>query len=323
MTKIKWGIIGLGGIAHEFARQFESDAAEIVAVGSRTQEKADDFAKQYNVPKAYGTYEDLSLDEDIDIVYIATPNSYHAENMKLMLKAGKHVFVEKAITMNKAELDETLKIAKEKDLIIAEAMTIYHMPIYKKIKDRIDSGEFGPLKLATAYFGSSQDPDPKNRFFNPDLGGGALYDIGVYALTFVHYFLNSDVNELETIMQPFHTGADEMSTISYSTKAGTLGNVVLSFRARLPKQGLIVCEEAFITIDDYPSASEALITYTDGRTEHIQAGDSSQRLRYEMENITQMLLNGEDQSFIEMTKDVSEIMEQASRKWGMYNVKNS
>lgn len=322
MTTIKWGVIGLGGIAHEFVQQFKSDVAEIVAIGSRTQEKADDFAKQYHVKKAYGSYEDLSRDAEIDIVYIATPNRYHAENMKLMLHAGKHVFVEKAITMNKKELDETLEIAKENDLMIAEAMTIYHMPIYKKIKQRIENGDFGPLKLATAYFGSLQEPDPKNRFFNPDLGGGALYDIGVYALAFVNYFLDSTITELETIMQPFHTGVDEMSTISYSTKAGTIGNVVLSFRARLPKQGLVVCENASILFDEYPSASEATIHYADGRTETVQAGDSSQRLRYEMENITQMLLNGEDQSFIEQTKDVSEIMDLASRKWDMYNVKD-
>lgn len=320
MTKVKWGIVGLGGIAHEFVKQFASDHAELIAVGSRTIEKAEEFAKQYDIPKAYGTYEELSLDDDIDIVYISTPNSYHAENMKLMLHAGKHVFVEKAITMNKDELDETLALAKKENLIVAEAMTIFHMPIYKMIKDRIDKGEFGPLKLATAYFGSPQDPDPKNRFFNPELGGGALYDIGVYALAFVQYFLDSELDQLQTIDKPFHTGVDELSTISYSTEAGTIGNVVLSFRARLPKQGVVVCEEAYITINDYPSASEATITYADGQTERVEAGDSHLRLRYEMENITQMLLTKEDHSFIEQTKAVNHIMDQASRAWGMYNV---
>src|SRR5699024_6591727 len=107
--KVRWGIIGLGGIANEFAQAFESNQAELVAVGSRTLDKAQDFADKYDIPKAYGNYEELYADEDIDIIYLATPNSYHAENMKDILNAGKHVLCEKAITMNKKELDEVLR----------------------------------------------------------------------------------------------------------------------------------------------------------------------------------------------------------------------
>jgi len=315
--KIKWGIIGLGGIAHDFASAFESDQAELAAVGSRTLEKAQDFAEQYNVPKAYGSYDDLYADEDIDIVYLATPNSYHAQNMTDILNAGKHVLCEKAITMNKEELDDVLALAEENDLIVAEAMTIYHMPIYQEIKNRINAGEFGDLKLATAYFGSLKEADPTNRFFSPDLGGGALLDIGVYALSFVQYFLEADPEDLSTLVQLYDTGVDEMSTISYTTEAGTLGNVVLSFRGKLPKQGVVVCEQAHITLTDYPHASEALITYPDGTTETVTTGNSEDRLRYEMENLTNMLLTGEDFSHIETTQQVNALMNQAASEWDM------
>lgn len=313
--KIKWGILGLGGIAHDFARQFKSENAELVAVGSRSIEKANGFAKQYAISKAYGNYEDLCADEEIDIVYLATPNNYHAEHMKLILSANKHVLAEKAITMNKAELDEVLEIAQSKGLIVAEAMTIYHMPLYQIIKDRIHSGEFGKLKLATAYFGSVKEPDSNNRFFSPALGGGALLDIGVYALSFVHYFLEAEIGEIQTVVKPFHTGVDEMASISYTTTEGTIGNTIFSFRSKLPKQGIVSCEEAFITFNGYPSASEAVITYLDDRTEVVRAGNSSERLRYEMENITQMLLTGADSSFIHLTKDVTYIMDAAIKQW--------
>ena len=314
---IKWGIIGLGEIAHDFASVFESEQAELIAVGSRTLEKAEEFAKEYNVPKAYGSYGDLLADKEIDIVYLATPNSYHAENMKQILNADKHVLCEKAITMNKKELDEVLAVAEEKELIVAEAMTIYHMPLYQKLKQRIDSGEFGPLKLATAYFGSLKEADPENRFFNPDLGGGALLDIGVYALSFVQYFLNAEPEEFSTLVNFYETGVDEMSAISYTTSAGTLGNVVLSFRGKLPKQGVVVCENAYITIMDYPHASEALITYPDGQTETFSAGDSDIRLRYEMENLSEMLLTGKEHSHITTTQSVNALMDQAAAEWDM------
>lgn len=315
--KIKWAIIGLGGIANEFATSFKSDKAELVAVGSRNLDKAQLFAKKYDVPKAYGTYEELYADDEIDVVYVATPNSSHAENMLDILRAGKHVFCEKAITMNKKELDAILELAAEKNLIVAEAMTIFHMPLYKKIKERVESGEFGALKMATSYFGSLKEDDPTNRFFSPDLGGGALLDIGVYALSFVQYFLDSDIDEFTTLVKPYETGVDEMSTISYSTTSGTLANVTLSFRGKLPKQGVVVCEDAYITIMNYPRADEAVITYPDGDTEIVQAGNTEHGLRYEMENISEMLLTGNDLSELENTKRVNEIMDKTARAWGM------
>lgn len=315
--KINWGIIGLGGIAHEFAGAFQSDLAELVAVGSRSKEKAKSFANQYNIPRAYGSYDELYADENIDVIYLATPNSYHAENMLDILNAGKHVLCEKAITMNKNQLDEVLKVAHEKDLIVAEAMTIYHMPIFNVIKKRIDAQEFGELKLATAYFGSLKEADPKNRFFNPDLGGGALLDIGVYALSFVQFFLDAEPNELNSLVQLYDTGVDEMSTIAYSTKEGTLGNVTLSFRGKLPKQGVVVCEDAYITFMNYPRADQAIITYADGKSETVKAGNKKEALRYEMENISEMLLSGKDLSRIQNTIHVNNLMDQAASQWNM------
>lgn len=315
--KIKWGIVGLGIVANELAEQFESDNAELVAVGSRSLDKARIFAEKYSVPKAYGSYQELYDDDSIDIVYLATPNSHHAENMIDILNADKHVFCEKAITMNKKELDEVLKLAKEKEKIVAEAMTIYHMPIYHEIKERISSGEFGELKLATSYFGSLKSEDPAERFFNAELGGGALLDIGVYALSFVQYFLDSMPEKLETIVDFHESGVDEKSTISYITEKGTLANITLSFRGKLPKQGVVVCENAYITFMDYPRADKAIITYPDGSTEKIQSGKTSSALNYEIKNISETLLSGEDFTGLDYTIQVNSIMDALASEWQM------
>lgn len=315
--KVKWGMIGLGDIAHQFAEAFESDKAELYAAGSRSIKKATDFAQKYNIKKAYGSYEDLYADEAIDVVYLATPNSYHAENMIDILNAGKHVLTEKTITMNKKELDQVLDLAKEKNLIVAEAMTIYHLPIYQEIKKRIDANEFGEMKMANAYFGSLKEADPKNRFFNPDLGGGALLDIGVYALSFVQYFLNSSPRNLKTLIEFYETGVDEMSTISYQTESGKLANISLSFRGKLPKQGVIVCEDAYITFLDYPRADQATITYPDGQSEIVKAGDADKALNYEMENISEMILSGENLSELEKTIQVNQLISQLAKEWEM------
>lgn len=315
--KIKWGIVGLGIIANELAEQFESDNAELVAVGSRSLDKAQEFAEKYDIPKAYGSYQELYDDDSIDIVYLATPNSHHVENMIDVLNANKHVFCEKAITMNKKELDQVLELAKEKGKIVAEAMTIYHMPIYQQIKERITDGEFGELKLATSYFGSLKSEDPKERFFNAALGGGALLDIGVYALSFVQYFLDAMPEKLETIVDLHESGVDDKSTISYMTEKGTLANITLSFRGKLPKQGVVVCENAYITFMDYPRADQAIITYPDGSTETVKSGKTSSALNYEIINISDTLLSGKDLTALNYTIQVNSIIDTLASEWGM------
>lgn len=317
MKKIKWGIVGLGSIAHSFAESFQSEHAELVAVASRTTQKAFDFSKEYGIPKAYGNYGQLAYDPEIDIVYLSTPNSMHKENMLLLLKAGKHILCEKAITMTKDELDEVLALAEEKNLIVAEAMTIYHMPLMREIKARLLEGEFGSLKMVHALFGSLKEADPTNRFFNPDLGGGALLDIGVYVLSFVRYFLSSQPTSRQTMVSLYESGVDEKSSMILQNKEGELSTVSIAFRSKMPKQGLIICEDAFITINDYPRASQATITYPDGRVETIESGDSSQALNYEVENLTQTLLTGEDLTSLDLTKDVVELMDWAAKEWKM------
>lgn len=314
---INWGMMGLGSIAHEFAEAFAVEEACLYGAASRSLTKAQDFAKQYHIEHAYGSYEDMLADPAIDIVYLATPNKFHYEHLLAILNAGKHVLCEKAITMNKKELEEVLAVAEAQDLMVAEAMTIYHMPLFKKIKKEIDQGTFGPLKMVNAYFGSLKEADPKNRFFNPELGGGALLDIGVYALSFVDYFLDAPIEEMTTLNHFYSTSVDEMSTIALKTANHTLGNISLAFRSKLPKQGVIACEDAYITVMNYPRADQAIVTYPDGQTDKITAGQTRDALNYEAQALTATLLGHKKATYIENTQRVNDIMDSAAREWEM------
>lgn len=317
MEKVRWGIIGLGSIANSFASVFEAENAELIAAASRSLQKAQEFTKKYNIPKAYGNYGALIHDPDVDAVYIATPNTHHISVIKRALEAGKHVFCEKAMFVNQKELDEAVALAEENNVFLAEAMTIYHMPLYKKLKQLIEDGALGKVKMVHALFGSLKDPDPSNRFFSKELGGGALLDVGVYALSFVRYFLSSQPHNIKTVANMYPTGVDEQSSVLLKNKDDEIGTVSMAFRSKMPKMGLIVGEEGYITVNDYPRASQAILTRPDGSTETISEGSTSEGLNYEIQAFTRTILTGKDETFFHLTKDVTQIMDTLSKEWGM------
>lgn len=317
MKKIQWGIMGLGSIANELASGFQSENAELLAAASRNLNKAHEFAEKHGIPKAYGRYEEMLLDPDIDAVYIATPNSYHAEHILKCLRFGKHVLCEKAITMNGKQLEEAVQLAKEKNLILTEAMTIYHMPLYGTLKEMITSGKLGKLKMIQASFGSLKDPDPTNRFFSKALAGGALLDIGIYALSFARFFLSSQPNEILTTMNFYETGVDEQSAIILKNEDLEIGVISLAFRSKMPKVGVVALEKGYITVTDYPRASQATITYPDGTTETIKAGDSEKALSYEINAMSENILQQKNNPNLQLTQDVMHLMDNLQEQWGL------
>lgn len=208
-----WGILGCGTIANEMAATFQKMGHEIYGVANRTPEKAEKFADKYGVKHVFKTYEEMLADENIDIIYVATPHSMHYENMKQAVNAGKHILCEKAITVNAAQLEEVLELAEEKGVVVREAMTISHMPLYKKLKERIKEGAIGNTKMVQVNFGSNKGYDSTQRFFALEAAGGALLDIGVYATAFARTFLSEMPNTILTTVEYLETGADEQSGI--------------------------------------------------------------------------------------------------------------
>ncbi len=317
-NKFNWAILGCGNIANDFAREMNKIGGKIYSVANRTYEKAVSFAEKYNINKLYENIDDLFIDENVDIVYIATPHNKHIEYILKALENGKHVLCEKAITLNSQELNKAVKLANEKNLILAEAITIYNMPLYTELEKIIDSGKLGEFRLAQVNFGSFKEYDMTNRFFNMDLAGGALLDIGVYALSCVRMFMDTKNAEIHSQVKFAETGADEQSSIIIENEKEQMASVTLSLHAKQPKRATICYDNAYIEIFEYPRADKAIITYTDdGHTEEITAGKLEDALCYEIENMENSVANGKNTMRLDYTIDVMNIMTKLRNDWNM------
>lgn len=317
MNKVNWAILGPGTIAKDFAKAIEEVNGSVYAIGSRNFEKAQKFASKYKVDKIYGNYDEMLNDESIDVVYISTPHCNHYEYIMKSLECNKHVFCEKAITVNGTQLKEIVELASEKNLVVAEAMTIYHMPLYKKLREIIKSKQLGKVKMVQVSFGSLKEYDVNNRFFSPDLAGGALLDIGTYALSFTRFFLSSQPEEILTTVKKFETGVDEQSGIILKNADDEMAVVSLTMRAKQPKKGVVAGELGYITVDNFPRADKATITYPDGKVEIIEAGDSERALIYEVEDMNNYILNKKKCDTLSLSIDVMKIMDEVRNQWGL------
>ncbi len=318
MSILNWGIIGTGWIATEMGDALNRVNGEIYAVCSTSLEKAQKYAEKYKVKKAYGNVDDMINDENIDIVYIATPHNSHYQFLIQALKAGKHVFCEKAITVNDKQLEEAVTIAREKKLVICDGVTLFHMPLFKKLKEIVDSGVIGDVKMVQVNFGSCKEYDVNNRFFSKELAGGALLDIGVYATSFARYFMRSKPNTILTTANFFETGVDETSGIILRNPEGQMAVMALTMRAKQPKRGVVAGELGYIEVNNYPRGDKATITYTnDRRVETIELGETEKALDYEVKDMQDYVLNRSGEENLNYIRDVMATLTEIRKQWGM------
>ena len=317
--ELNWAVLGTGVIANQMASALADMGRQLYGVANRTYEKAVTFAEKYGVQKVFPTYEEVFDDPEVDVVYITTPHNTHYLYMKAALEHGKHLFVEKSITLNSRELSEMRALAEEKGLVLAEAMTIWHMPLYKKLWQIVDSGRLGKVQMITMNFGSFKEYDMNNRFFNMNLAGGALLDIGVYALSIVRSFMDSCPDRIISQMKPSPTGSDEQATMLLMNKEGQMATVALSMHSKQPKRAMISCEKAYIEIMEYPRADRAVIVdaETDEREEIVE-GSTANALQYEMMDMEAAILEGKtDAMRLSDSCDVMDMMTGLRKEWGM------
>lgn len=316
-VKYNWATIGTGVIGHQLAEAMQQLGGNLYSVANRTYDKGVAFAKQYGIEKVYHEIDEVFDDPNVDIIYISTPHNTHINYLRKALKAGKHVLCEKSITLNSDELEEAIALAEENHVVLAEAMTLYHMPIYKKLKEIIDSGELGPLNVIQMNFGSYKDYNMKNRFFNRNLAGGAMLDIGVYALSFVRYFMASCPEEIMTQVKLAPTGVDEQASILLKNKEEQMATVILTMHSKQPKRGMLSFDQGYVEIYDYPRGSKAVITYVaDGHQEVIEAGSMDDALSYEVTDMEKAVSEGYDMH-LDYTRDVMKIMTYCRKQWGL------
>ncbi len=222
--------------------------AQVWAIASRSAEKAKEFAQQYNLPRAYSSYEELVSDPEVDLVYIATPHSHHYQHTRLAIEHGKAVLVEKAFTANAREAEELIAMAKERNVFITEAIWTRYMPLSHKVSELMKSGVIGEPRILTATLCYMMED--KERIVRPDLCGGALLDLGVYVLNFARMYFGTDIVKTVTNCHLGPTGMDMMESISLSFADGRMANLQAGCLTLNDRQGIISGTEGYIRVDN-------------------------------------------------------------------------
>ena len=319
MKELNWAVLGTGVIANEMAKTLQKMGKNLYAVANRTHSKAVAFGEKYGVTKIYDRMEDVFTDPNVHVIYLTSPHNTHYEFVKRGLANGKHMLVEKSITLNARELEELVCLAKTKGLVLAEAMTIWHMPLYKKLWQMVEAGALGKVQMITMNFGSFKEYDMQNRFFNRNLAGGAMLDIGVYALSVVRSFMESCPTKLCSQMLPAPTGVDEQATILLQNDRGQMATVALSLHSKQPKRAMISGEKGYLEILEYPRGDKAI--FTDAKTgeiSEITCGKTADALFYEMQDMEAAICSGDESPMkLDMTRDVMNLMTELRKSWGL------
>ncbi len=262
---IRWGILGLGKIAHSFARDLAlTPDATLAAVGSRRLESATAFAEQYDdAPAAYGSYAELVADPTVDVVYVASPHALHLEHARLAFAAGKHVLCEKPVTLNLAEAEEMVDLARAADRFLMEAMWTACHPVVRELADDLRAGRFGTPRHLHAELGFRVDAPPEDRMFDPGLGAGALLDMGIYPLTFAHLMLGP-AQELRASAALSERGIDLSVALSGSYPGGALATMSASMTSWSSRAAAIATDLGRIEVAQFHHPEHAVFTPFDG-----------------------------------------------------------
>lgn len=248
MTGLRWGILATGGIAAAFASDLRTAGLDLVAVGSRSQESADAFAARFDIAHAHPSYEALVADPDVDIIYVSTPHPMHHQNALLALEHGKHVLVEKAFTVNKAEAEDLQRVATERGLLATEAMWTRYLPHMIRIREIIAAGTLGEIRAVSADHTQLLPSDPTHRLNALELGGGALLDLGIYPLSFIWDILGAPTT-IHSVGRLIETGADAEVATVMTHEGGAVSTSLSSSRAAGPNAASIIGTTARIDID--------------------------------------------------------------------------
>jgi predicted dehydrogenase len=286
---LRWGILGTGAIAHLQTRDLLGNGFSVAAVGSRRQQAADAFAAEFGIGTAHGSYEALVSDPGVDAIYVATPHPFHAANALLALNAGKHVLLEKPFALNAAQAREVVELAAEKHLVVLEAMWTRFLPHMLRIREIIAAGTLGEVRTLIADHDQLLSSDPTSRLHAPELGGGALLDLGIYPVSFaVDLFgLPSSVH---AIAAKTATGVDRQTAMLFGYPDGRQAVLHTALDTRGPNTAAIIGTAGRIEVDPVWYAATGFTVY-DGRGEEIERFDSDvsgRGMQYQAEELERL-----------------------------------
>lgn len=316
----KIGIIGAGGIAEHMAETVAGmKNAKIHGIASRDIFKANAFAEKYHIPRAFGSYEDMVKDPDLDLVYIATPHSHHAEHAELCIRNKKNVLCEKAFTMNATQAKKLVALAKKNKVYLAEAIWTRYMPSRAAVTKLMDSGIIGEVRYLTANLSYSMAN--KERIVKPELAGGALLDLGVYCLNFAFMFFGNKVAKIDSSAKLSKKGVDENESMTVYFKDGRVAYLTSAMNARSDRKGIIWGEKGYIVVENINNPN-AINVYNaeDKLIKSVKLPEQITGYEYQVIEAMKMIKEGklESESMpLSETVFVMQTMDKLRKDWGV------
>lgn len=311
---LRWGILGTGRTAHDFARDVSLiDEGEVVAVGSRSQASANRFGEECGIAQRHGSYEALVSAPAVDAVYVATPHPMHLDNALLAIEHGKPVLVEKSFTMNADQARELVAAARSKGLFAMEAMWSRFLPHMVQVRELLDQRALGEVVAVFADHGKWFAPDPSSRLFSSDLGGGALLDLGVYAVSFASMVLGTP-ERVAAMVQPSFTGVDGLTSMILGYPSGAQAVLTCTSGARSANRAVIVGTEARIELDGdfYSSHGFEFVSRDGARTRH-ETAHPGRGLQYQAIEVARCIAAGQTESVVMPLEESISIMDTMDR----------
>lgn len=317
---MKIGVLGTGGIVQTVTKTLKKmEGVECYAIASRTMERASEAAEIMGYERAYGSYEELVADEQVELVYIGTPHSRHFEDMKLCVEHGKAVLCEKAFTMNSFQAKEIARLAAEKKVLVAEAIWTRYMPSRKLIQEMLQSGIIGNVKVLTANL--SYVIAQNYRITAPELAGGALLDVGVYGINFALMHFGDEIDRIESAVQFTETGVDGQESITLFYKDGRMAVLTHGIYSRSDRKGIFYGDKGYMVVENINNPqSISMYDMEDKLVKRVEVPEQISGYEYQFEECMDRITKGEIQTVSMPLADsirVMEVMDSVRRQWGL------
>ena len=317
---MKVGVLGTGGIVRTVTPTLQKmEHVECYAIASRNMERAKNAAKEYGYEKAYGSYEELALDPQVELIYVATPHSRHFEDMKLCILHGKPVICEKSFTMNAVQAKEIKRLAKENGVFVTEAIWPRYMPSRNLIQETLDSGIIGNVSTLTANL--SYVISGVKRIQEPELAGGALLDVGVYGVNFALMHFGEEIERVESSVQMTESGVDAMETITIFYKNGRMAVLTHGIYGRSDRKGIFYGDKGYMIVENINNPQSVSVYDTEDRLiKEICVPKQISGYEYQFEECRQRIMDGETESLsmpLDETIRMMELMDSVRAQWGL------
>jgi predicted dehydrogenase len=321
MVKTRWGILGTGNIASQFARGLAAlDDAELSAVGSRTEESAQAFGERFGVPRRHASYAALASDPELDAIYVATPHPLHKDNTLLCLQAGKAVLCEKPFAINAGEAQSMIAAARQRGLFLMEAMWTRFLPHMVRLRELLAAGAIGEVRMLQADFGFRTEFNPRGRLFDPALGGGALLDVGIYPVSLAAMLFGAPA-QVAGLAHLGATGVDEQSAMIFRYPQGQLAVLSSAIRTNSPHEALLLGTTGRIRLHSSWWKPTSMTLSTNDRPDQlIELPAVGNGYNYEAAEVGRCLREGRKESEVmplDETLSIVRTLDELRGQWGL------